>query len=160
MYKRILVPVDGSDISSHCLGQAIQLAKEQNAQLRVVFVVDTMLIDTFESPEALDAYVSATLAMGKRVLDTAKARAVKAEVKVTTKLVEIAIYGDRVAQMIVKEAEAWPADVIVMGTHGRRGLNHFFLGSVAEGVVRSAKLPVLLIHGAKSKTGKSRADSR
>ena len=54
----------------------------------------------------------------------------------------------RIADTIVKEAKAWPAGLIVVGTHGRRGLSHLFLGSVAEGVMRTAPAPVLLIRAA------------
>ena len=53
----------------------------------------------------------------------------------------------RVPDVVVAEAKRWPADLIVAGTHGRRGLSHLFLGSVAEGIIRISTVPVLLIRG-------------
>ena len=57
------------------------------------------------------------------------------------------VLAERLANVVVAEAARWPADLIVVGTHGRRGLSHVFLGSVAEGIVRSAPVPVLLVRG-------------
>lgn len=159
MYRKILVPVDGSDISEQCLNQAIRLAKEQGAQLRVIYVIDDLVTDTLQSPEALEEFLRATREMGENVLEAAKAKGQKAGVKTSTRLIEIAIFGDRVAQMIVKEAESWPTDLIVMGTHGRRGLSHFFMGSVAEGVLRSTRRQVLLIPATSGKAAKGRSGS-
>jgi nucleotide-binding universal stress UspA family protein len=150
MYSRILVPIDGSDISDHCLTQAIKFAKEQKAKLRAVFVVDTMVMDCFNSKHALDNYIDNIRENGNQLLGNAKERASKAGVPITTRLIEIAILGDKIAQMIVKEANEWPADAIMIGTHGRRGINHFLLGSVAEGVSRLARCPVLLIHASQA----------
>ncbi len=56
-------------------------------------------------------------------------------------------WGQRIPEMIAADAQAWPADLIVICTHGRSGLSHRFLGSVAEDVVRVATKPVLLIRG-------------
>lgn len=53
--------------------------------------------------------------------------------------------GERIARVIDNEALAWGADLIVIGTHGRTGFNHLLFGSVAEGVVRGASVPVLLV---------------
>jgi len=68
-------------------------------------------------------------------------------IEAATKLIEIKRAGDRVTDMIAKEADNWPADLIVISTHGRRGFNHLLMGSVAEGVMRIATKPVLLIRG-------------
>jgi len=70
-----------------------------------------------------------------------------AGVAVETRLIEIDTLGHRIPEVIVADAEAWPADLIVICTHGRSGLSRMFLGSVAEGVVRVATKPVLLIRG-------------
>ncbi|HLB16507.1 MAG TPA: universal stress protein [Burkholderiales bacterium] len=87
---------------------------------------------------------------GMRILENASVRAVKAGIEPQTKLLEIRTLGAlvrRVADAIVEDAERWSADLIVIGTHGRRGLSKLFLGSVAEGVVRISSIPVLLIRG-------------
>jgi nucleotide-binding universal stress UspA family protein len=70
-----------------------------------------------------------------------------AGIKAETKLIEATPPGARIASMIAAEAKAWPADMIVIGTHGRRGVDHLLMGSVAEGVVRISPVPVLLIRG-------------
>ena len=67
-------------------------------------------------------------------------------IEVETKLVED--YNGRIGAVISKEAEQWLADLLVVGTHGRKGLGHLLLGSVAEGVMRTASMPVLLVRGA------------
>jgi nucleotide-binding universal stress UspA family protein len=81
----------------------------------------------------------------------AKARAARDGVKAETKLTEIRSFGslvNRVPDVIVQEARRWRADLIVIGTHGRRGLSKLLLGSVADGVVRTSATSVLLIRGA------------
>jgi nucleotide-binding universal stress UspA family protein len=62
-----------------------------------------------------------------------------------------------VADLILKEAKKWPADIIVMGTHGRRGVTHMLLGSDAEAVVRSSLVPVLLVHGERKRVKKRKS---
>ena len=80
-------------------------------------------------------------------LRNAGAVASQAGIPVETGLIEIDTLGQRIPETIVADAEAWPADLIVVGTHGRRVMSHLFLGSVAEGGVRVATKPVLLIQG-------------
>ena len=84
---------------------------------------------------------------GWEILRKAKAVARGAGIPVETRLIEIDTLGHRIPEMIAADAEAWPADLIVICTHGRRELSHLLLGSVAEGVVRVATKPVLLIRG-------------
>ncbi|MHB8811459.1 MAG: universal stress protein, partial [Desulfobulbaceae bacterium] len=84
---------------------------------------------------------------GHEILRKAEAVALAAGVPVETRLIEIETLGKRIPEMIAADAEAWPADLLVICTHGRSGLSHLFLGSVAEKVVRVATKPVLLIRG-------------
>jgi nucleotide-binding universal stress UspA family protein len=84
---------------------------------------------------------------GKNMLAKAEAVARDAGIKAETRLIEATPPGTRIASMIAAEAKAWPADMIVIGTHGRRGVDHLLMGSVAEGVVRISPAPVLLIRG-------------
>ncbi len=84
---------------------------------------------------------------GWEILRKAEAVAKGAGIPVETRLIEIDTLGHRIPEMIAADAEDWPADLIVICTHGRRGVSHLFLGSVAEGVVRVATKPVLLIRG-------------
>jgi nucleotide-binding universal stress UspA family protein len=84
---------------------------------------------------------------GEEELNKAKQLAKKGGVEAETKLIEIRQTGERVRDKISKDADEWPADLIVIGTHGRRGFSSLLMGSVAEGLVRMATKPVLLIRG-------------
>ena len=148
MYKRILVAVDGSNTSHVALDEAVRLTKELKAQLRIVTVVEELILtgggaDYVDIAEVRKAVVH----YGEEVLKKAKAAAQASGVEAETRLVQIKRFGDRVTDAIAHDADAWPADLIVIGTHGRRGFNHLLMGSVAEGVVRVATKPVLLIRG-------------
>jgi nucleotide-binding universal stress UspA family protein len=146
MYKRILVAVDGSETSQRALGEALALAKLHLSQLRIVHVVDIASLYLADSYRASTGRLEAALTgAGTKILAEASASAAQAGVPSDTRLVEIGTLSGRVADAIVREARAWPAELIVAGTHGRRGLSHLFLGSVAEGVMRTAPAPVLLI---------------
>ena len=147
MFKRILVAVDASETSDLALHAAIGLASEQQASMRIVHVVDTthlnMAADFVTEPAVLEGIVR----NGQSILSRAEANATAAGIAVETNLVKIETLNQRVAEAIASDADAWPADLIVIGTHGRRGLTRLFLGSVVEGTVRVATKPVLLIPG-------------
>ncbi len=149
MFKRILVAVDGSEISNLALREAIRLAKDQRAALRLIHVVDIMpaYITMGEIPYSIDAYQKSMRDAGRKVLATCAAKAKASRVKFNTKFVVISGITTRISEVVNMEAKRWRADLIVIGTHGRRGFNRLFLGSVAEGVVRLAAKPVLMIHG-------------
>jgi len=145
-YQRILVPVDGSATSGRALQEAIKLAGDK-IQLRLVHVIEEIyLLDTegyaFIDHVALEEAVRHT---GERVLAQAAEEAQRLGVTAETVLLEAD--GKRVADVIDGEARNWPADLIVIGTHGRSGLSRLLLGSVAEGVVRATLVPVLLVRG-------------
>jgi nucleotide-binding universal stress UspA family protein len=149
MYKRILVAVDGSKISNLALKEAIRLAKEQRAALRLIHVVDVMpaYITMGEVPYSIDVYQKSMREAGRRVLAACAAKAKAGGAKFDTRFVVITSFTTRICDVINKEAKRWRADLVVIGTHGRRGFNRLFLGSVAEGVIRLAEKPVLAIHG-------------
>jgi nucleotide-binding universal stress UspA family protein len=148
MYKHILVAVDGSDTSNFALQEAIKLAKEQQASLRLIHVVDvTPAYMMVEMPYPISDYQNAMREAGEKVLATCAATAGKAGVNVDTKFVILEVLTQRICDAIIEEAKRWPADLIVIGTHGRHGFNHLLLGSVAEGVIRLATKPVLVIRG-------------
>ncbi len=143
MYKRILVPIDGSSTSDRALHEAIKLIDDQPAQLRLVHVVDDL---QFLSAEGYVDYAELrelTRKIGERALVKAEEVARQADITVDTMLLEAG--GERIATVIDTEAASWGADLIVIGTHGRSGFNHLLFGSVAEGVVRGASVPVLLV---------------
>lgn len=145
MYKQILVPVDGSDTSNLALKEAIKLAKEQQAALRLIHVVDeTSVYMMAETPYPIADYLKMMREAGQKVLSTCAMTAQEAGIKVDTKLVVIESLTQRICDAINEEAKRWSADLVVIGTHGRRGFNHLLLGSVAEGVIRLATKPVLI----------------
>ncbi|MGE5318812.1 MAG: universal stress protein [Hyphomicrobiaceae bacterium] len=146
MYKSILVAIDGSQTSELALKEAIQLAKGMAAELRVVNVVDEVNLNWAEYPNMTEIW-DALVAGGRALLGRAAATAADAGVQADTRLIEMDKLGDRIPEALAREADSWPADLIVVGTHGRRGLSHVIMGSVAEGIVRVATKPVLLIRG-------------
>ncbi len=146
MFQRILVPVDGSNTSQLALQEAITLAKEQGAVLRLVHVVDEVNLN-LETEFATDDFYQAMRKSGNSILAKAEERVRLAGLAVETELLERVPFGLRISDMLVEDARHWRADLIVIGTHGRRGVNHLVLGSVAEKVVRTAATPVLLIRG-------------
>jgi nucleotide-binding universal stress UspA family protein len=158
MYKRILVAVDGSATSERALEEGIRLAVEQRARLRLVHVVDELTAKG-DVPATPGDFWKAARKVGERILESARERAVREGIEPETSLLEIRSFGSlvrRVPNLIVEEARRWPADLIVIGTHGRRGLSKILLGSVADGVVRTSGTSVLLIRGAERKSRRAR----
>ena len=144
MYQHVLVPVDGSQTSDLALREALKLIGAGKAELRIVHVVEAVMplldVELLNVEELRQAVHDA----GLKILARAEAAAREAGVSAKTTLIE-ARAGARIANVIADEAREWPADLIVIGTHGRRGVDHLLLGSVAEGVIRAAPAPVLLI---------------
>jgi nucleotide-binding universal stress UspA family protein len=150
MYERILVPIDGSATSTRGLDEALRLAKLTGARVKLLHVVDEMTYAT--GFETYAAYANDLLpqmrANGEKLLAQARAHAVERGVEAETQLKET--LSARLADLVVDEATAWKANLIVIGTHGRRGASRLFLGSDAEQIARSAPVPVLLVRGAAS----------
>jgi nucleotide-binding universal stress UspA family protein len=146
-YRKILVAVDGSAASTKGLREAIRVAKTEGARLFILHVVDE-----YPAFAALDGMmagapganlVPALREGGKRVL--AKAQAVAAKQNVKAKAILREMLSGPAAYPIVREAKKVGANLIVLGTHGRRGVRRLVLGSDAEQVVRTASVPVLLV---------------
>lgn len=146
MYKSILVAIDGSQTSEAALNEAIQFARAVGSRLRIVNVVDEVNLNWSEFPNTAELW-NVLVASGRALLGKAASTAAEAGVEADTRLIELDRLGDRIPDALAREADAWPADLIVVGTHGRRGLSHLLLGSVAEGIVRVASKPILLVRG-------------
>lgn len=101
-----------------------------------------------ETPSQWEDHERALREVGERVLLQAQSIVKAAGLEAETVLKQIITVQQHPADEIVAEAARWPADLIVVGTHGRRGLRRLFLGSVAEGVARMAEQPVLLVRAA------------
>src|SRR5690348_11322891 len=123
MYRRILVPVDGSTTSTIGLRHALDLAKDQRARLRVLNVVDEMAVlpMMYGYPEDIATVIDSMRQAGRKAIAQGDTLAKKADVQADTALVEAR--GRYVSQAILEQARKFHADLIVMGTHGRRGLN-------------------------------------
>jgi nucleotide-binding universal stress UspA family protein len=167
MYQRILVAIDESTTSELALKEAALLAKEQDATLRLAHVIDdtvaytsyTTLLPPREPLDPLDPLErQATISLqaaaeaglrrfGENVLARAAAAARALGANAETTLLSVVEAGGRVYDSIEQEAARWPADLVVIGTHGRRGFRRLFLGSVAEGFIRITTKPVLLVRG-------------
>ena len=159
MYTHILVPVDGSPTSNHGLDEAVKLARLTGARLRLMHVVDQLVYSTgMEGFGTMTADLIPLLREGgENVLKTAKARVEASGVPVETVLFDS--FAGRVCDLVVAEATNCHADLIVLGTHGRRGVARIFMGSDAEQIVRLAHTPVLLVRGTKPGTPGSSSDS-
>ncbi|MHB1187643.1 universal stress protein [Thiobacillus sp.] len=146
MYSKILVAVDESDTSLHALKHAIELARKLSATLRMVHVLDMSWLPI--GPEvAIDtaALSAARRGVGEGIIAAARDTARQAGFEAEAVLIETETPIQHVAEAIAREAARWGADLVVLGTHGRRGFQHLMLGSVAEQMVRRSSGPVLLI---------------
>lgn len=145
MYKKILVPVDGSETSRRGLQEAIGLALVDGSTLRLLHVLDDypLLLESAAAPTAFEPVRREMRAQGEALLNEALAATQQAGVQAKTVLREGAAL--RVAQAIVHESTEAGCDLIVMGTHGRRGIDRLVVGSDAEAVIRTSNVPVLLV---------------
>ncbi|MBS0424817.1 MAG: universal stress protein [Proteobacteria bacterium] len=145
MYQKILVPIDGSATSECALDEVIKFARQQNAHVEIVHVLEDIWYSDSESYLNYAELVQAMKYSSEKMLAQAQTKLQQAGVAVEAKLLEA--HDERVANIIVDEAKNSKADLIMIGTHGRSGFSHMLLGSVAEGVARTAHIPVLLIRG-------------
>ena len=147
MYGRILVPVDGSETSRRGLAEAIEIAKSLGSRIRLVHIVNELIFDfAGASGVYADTVIQSLREGGQTILKQAES-AVRQQ-GIAPECVLLESIGNRAADLILAQASEWPADLIVMGTHGRRGVRRAALGSDAEDVVRASSVPVLLVHAA------------
>jgi nucleotide-binding universal stress UspA family protein len=141
MYKRILVPVDGSPTALRGLDEAIRLARQSGGTLHLVHALDQLVFYGLDAYQA-DVY-GALREGGKRLMEQMQARVRDAGVECTTYVSEV--LPGRVSDVVVEQAKASGADLVVLGTHGRRGVGRMLIGSDAEQILRVAPTPVLLV---------------
>lgn len=147
MFDQILVPIDGSPLSALALPVAAEMARCHHGTLTVLYVVPPLPMIYGEPAAAFDAAAASSSAKteGQRLLDDARRSLGSPNIRL------LCVQGGdpRIAQAIADVAEQQRSSLVVMGTHGRSGLDHFFLGSVAEGVMRRVGVPVLLVRAPK-----------
>lgn len=150
IYKKIMLAIDGSDTSNSAIDQVIKFTKDQDVHLRIIHVVDELFITYGGGTFDYLSYIALCREEGQKILDNAvKIITSQSTIKVESSLIELTDLQGRIAEVIVDEAKKWSADLLVIGTHGRRGFSRFFLGSVAENITRIATIPVLLVRGSK-----------
>ncbi len=144
MFQRILVPVDGSDASSHALSTAMSLARQSGGQLRLIHVMEDAAYLAGYDPTGAAAgeLFKAAREGGERILAADRDRVQAEGLPVDTVFVDQ--LGHRLAQSVADAARDWGADLVVVGTHGRRGISRLMLGSGAEEIIRLAPVPVLV----------------
>jgi len=145
MYARILVPVDATETSEAGLDEAIRLARHCGGQVRLLHVADDL---PFVAEAALyqvqpPVVVSEGARRGSALLARLAEEVAAQGIDVDTVLVESR--GQPLHEFVNEQARAWDAELVVLGTHGRRGVARAFAGSVAEQVLRHADVPVLLV---------------
>jgi nucleotide-binding universal stress UspA family protein len=152
MYDRILVPVDGSPTSDKGLAEAIALARLTGGRIKLLHVFEPPFL-AIGSEAALmrgeDIYNVARDA-GEHVLAKASAQVNASGVEAAQVLLESE--GRRLCDLVTETALAWAASLIVLGSHGRRGLQRMLLGSDAEQILRTAPVPVLLVRDTDPRT--------
>lgn len=144
MYRRILVPLDGSATAQRGLHEALTLAQRLDASVVLVHVVEWYPMVAEMATATTWEHINAGLReAGREVLDRAHEQARAMGVASETHVVDAS--AALVADVIIAQVREHQCDLIVMGTHGRRGLSHALVGSDAEGVLRTSPVPVLMV---------------
>jgi nucleotide-binding universal stress UspA family protein len=154
MYKRILVAVDGSQTSRGAFKAALHLAGSFGATLRAYYVVENTPM-YFEAPGYDPSILQKQFVQQGRELTAELTQAMREHNVSGDVTIGEATPADDVPELLLKAAADFQADLIVMGTHGRRGMQRLILGSVAERCVRQSTLPVLLIPAAASRAAET-----
>lgn len=145
MYKRILVALDGSETSMRALTASLNLARQGGGRVRLVHVVEELAyLGGFDPYGASSGdLIKVIRENGAKVLATGLAAAGSAGVEADTVLCDN--FGERLPEAVADAAKQWNADLIVVGTHGRRGMGRVLMGSGAEQIIRLSPVPVLVI---------------
>ena len=147
MYQRILVATDGSELSNKAVDHAVRLAATCGAELLAATVIPVYPRGYYDGSLALHedeiARIKQSWAdIGRKHLDAVRDAAAAHKVKVT----EVMAESDLVSDALLELAAKHKADLIVMASHGRRGMSRLLLGSETQHVVTHAKIPVLVLH--------------
>ncbi len=143
LFKKILVPIDGSSSANKALAYALKLAQADHADVRLVYCIDELSL--LSSHEYSGEMAQLARESGHKILQDGMALANAAHVKADTRLIDRV--GQRLGESVADAAGDWGADLVVIGTHGRRGIGRVLLGSGAEQVMRMSPVPVLMVRG-------------
>lgn len=150
MYHKILVGIDGSETAQRAFDEALKLAQVIGGEIRALYVVDSPAVlygVGFYNPSELKKAFNEE---GMLVTEDAKARIAAAGVTGETRIIDAQATNEDVVEVLARAASEWPADLVVLGTHGRRGMRRALLGSIAEAFMRIAPVPVLLVRTAET----------
>ena len=150
MYANILLSTDGSDVARKGVKHGIGLAKALSAKVTVITVTEPLPVDYggghaagwIPSQQEFEAYDAASKVRADKVLDDARAMA--AQAGISAELLHVP--NAHPATTIIETAKSMDCDLIVMGSHGRRGLRKLFLGSQTSEVLAEGSVPVLVVH--------------
>jgi nucleotide-binding universal stress UspA family protein len=146
MYQRILVPVDGSEPSMAAVREVLKITTDRARQIRLAHVMELQEWTATPAGTVGDILRATQRASGEKLLSDSKSILTAQGFDCDGVLLES--HGESAAQAIIAHAATWLPDLIVMGTHGRKGVGRLILGSHAAEVVRTASIPVLLVRGA------------
>lgn len=155
MYDKILVAVDGSETANLALDEAVRLAAKLSAELIIVHVIDNSYLKYDVGYIDVRGFADMLIEQGKAIVSQALAKAEQAGVRASTQVVDDPLAAFDVSLAIEDAAHDAGAQLLVLGTHGRRGVRRLLLGSVAEAVVRQSTLPVLLVRGIQAVAGQA-----
>ena len=148
MFKHILVPTDGSELSRTCVKQAIKTAKALNAKITAVHIVGKYQLPWQSEdwvmpviPKLKERFDDAAAARARKILAPIKSAASTAGVRCDT----VVATGDVPYEAIIKQARKSKCDLIMMASHGRRGIHGILLGSETVKVLTHSKIPVLVV---------------
>lgn len=139
LFQKILVAVDNEPIAAHAADIGAELARLAGAEMAFIHVIDPALVNAADTGIQPDVFVASAKEEAKKLIDDFRKRLPQ---QVTA--LEFVQIGLPLTE-IVNAAKDWPADLIVIGSHGRGGITRALLGSVAEGVMRHAPCPVLVV---------------
>jgi nucleotide-binding universal stress UspA family protein len=144
MYKHILIPTDGSDLSQQAIEHGIALAKAVGARVTALTVTAPFYVSAFE-PSMVEHYKKHVAALGTKHLDRAKNAASGSDVPCEV----VCLEHEHPYQAIIDAAQARGCDVIVMASHGRKGISAIVLGSETVKVLTHSPIPVVVVRGQK-----------
>lgn len=139
-YSKVLIAVDSSEFSMQAAKKGLELAHQLNSKTALLFVVDTS-----KAMGNIDAGIMPQEALIILKKEAEQTLDELAEMYNGNELMKFMPEGTHPADDIIKTAENWEADLIVIGTHGRTGLKHLLIGSVAEHIFRHSKIPVMVV---------------
>lgn len=139
LFQKILVAVDGEPIAAHAADIGAELARLAGAEMAFIHVIDPALVNAADTGIQPDVFLASAKEEARKLIEGFRKRL--PEQLTALEFVQIGTPPTEIANA----AKDWPADLIVIGSHGRGGLKRALLGSVAEGVMRHAPCPVLVV---------------